>query len=106
MSLFINIIYLVLLFVGHFTILKAIAYCVALNDQKLIATALQGHFVSLGTNLIGARIVESILQLYPSKLTATLKAEFYGKVCPIYIICSDFYFNSSSHASTQINALK
>ena len=65
---------------GHFTVLKIIAYCNAVADQAVIANALSGHFVSIGTNVIGARIVESILQLYPSKLTKPLKAEFYGKV--------------------------
>ena len=32
-----------------------------------------------GTNNIGARTVESIVQLYPSILTKPLKAEFYGQ---------------------------
>ena len=35
--------------------------------------------MSLGAHVIGARTVESILQLYPVKLTRNLKAEFYGK---------------------------
>ena len=65
---------------GHFTILKAVTYCRLESDQKKICSALSGHFVSLGTNLIGARAVESILHIYPNKLTKSLKAEFYGKV--------------------------
>lgn len=65
---------------GHFTILKAVSYCTSNEDQKLVTKALAGHFVSLGTNVIGARIVESVLHLYPTKLTKDLKAEFYGKV--------------------------
>ena len=63
---------------GHFTVLKAIIYCDVKDDQKQIAAALAGHFVALGTNVIGARTVESIMQLYPHSLTKSLKAEFYG----------------------------
>ena len=33
-----------------------------------------------GTHVIGSRVVESILQLYPSALSRGLKAEFYGQV--------------------------
>ena len=69
---------------GHFTVLKAITYCNSFEEQKSIAVALTGHFVSLGTNVIGARTVESILQLFPVKLTRNLKAEFYGKVSLFY----------------------
>ena len=65
---------------GHFTVLKAITYCNRKEDQKLIASALKGKFVSLGSNVIGSRTVESILQLYPHGLTNGLKAEFYGQV--------------------------
>ena len=65
---------------GHFTILKAIGYCTSKADQKLIVKSLAGHFVSLGTNVIGARIVESVLQLYPHMITKSIRAEFYGKV--------------------------
>jgi pumilio family protein 6 len=65
---------------GHFVVLKAITYCTAENDQKKIVSALKEHFVALGTNVIGARTVESILKLFHSKLTKQLKAEFYGKV--------------------------
>jgi len=35
--------------------------------------------VALGTNVIGARTVESILVLYPNKVTRKLRMEFYGK---------------------------
>jgi hypothetical protein len=63
---------------GHFTILKAISYCTSPEDQKRIAHAFQGHFVALGTNVIGARTVESICSLYPPKLTRPLRAEFFG----------------------------
>jgi hypothetical protein len=70
---------------GHFTILKAISYCTAAEDQKIVTKALLGHFVSLGTNVIGARIVESVLHLYPAKLTKDLKAEFYGKVSTFHV---------------------
>lgn len=45
----------------------------------MIAAAVKGKFVSLGTNVIGSRTVESILQLYPQHLTRPLKAEFYGQ---------------------------
>ena len=64
---------------GHFTILKAISYCTTPEDQKRIAHSLQGHFVALGTNVIGARAVESICSLYPPKLTRALRAEFFGR---------------------------
>lgn len=64
---------------GHFTILKAITYCTRPTDQKTIASAFRGHFVALGTNVIGSRTVESIMQLYPPALTRPLKAEFYGQ---------------------------
>jgi hypothetical protein len=60
--------------------MKAITYCTSADEQKRIASALSGHFVSLGSHVIGARTVESILQLYPPKLTRALRAEFYGKV--------------------------
>jgi len=65
---------------GHFTVLKAIAYCNDSNTMKKISQALKGHFVSLGSHIIGARVVESILQFYPILYTKHLKAEFYGKV--------------------------
>lgn len=66
---------------GHFTLLKAISYCTAHDEQERIAKALKGHFVSLGTNVIGARIVETFLSSYPGALSRSLKAEFYGNVC-------------------------
>jgi pumilio family protein 6 len=75
---------------GHFTILKAITYCTRASDQRTIAAAFRGHFVALGTNVIGSRTVESIMQLYPAGLTRSLKAEFYGQVrsylCFMYFI--------------------
>lgn len=65
---------------GHFTVLKAIAYCNQPAAMKKIVNALQKHFVSLSNHVIGARTVESITQLYPPQLTRPLKAELYGKV--------------------------
>ena len=65
---------------GHFAVLKAASYCTSASDQTLVHNALRGHFVSLGTNVIGARCCESVMQLFPKKLTRGLKAEFYGKV--------------------------
>jgi pumilio family protein 6 len=65
---------------GHFTILKAITYCTRPADQRKLAAALKGHFVSLGGNVIGSRTVESVLQIYPHAITRNLKAEFYGQV--------------------------
>lgn len=64
--------------------LKAVTYCGGSEaDLATIVSALRGHFVSLGTNVIGARCCESIIQLFPKKLSRGLKAEFYGKVtCP------------------------
>ena len=65
-------------------------------EQKKIAAAFIGHFVSLGAHVIGARTVESILQIYAPKFTRGLKAEFYGNVShgknPIY--GSSLRFNS------------
>ena len=60
--------------------LKAASYCTSASDQTLVHNALRGHFVSLGTNVIGARCCESVMQLFPKKLTRDLRAEFYGKV--------------------------
>ena len=65
---------------GHFTILKAITYCTGLKDQEKLVKALKSHFVSLGTNVIGSRTVESILQIYPITITKSLRSEFYGQV--------------------------
>ncbi len=65
---------------GHFAAIKAITHCLLLSDQRAMVSALTGHFVALGCNVIGARIVESVLQFFPLSLTRTLKAEFYGKV--------------------------
>lgn len=79
---------------GHFTILKAITYCTRPADQKKLAAALKGHFVSLGGNVIGSRTVESILQIYPHAVTRGLKAEFYGQVValePTCIFCILFF---------------
>lgn len=64
---------------GHFAILKAITHCTEGYEQKKILQSLSGHFVSLGTNVIGARTVETLLQVLSPKLTSELKAEFYGK---------------------------
>ncbi len=64
---------------GHFAILKAITHCTEGYEQKKILQSLNGHFVSLGTNVIGARTVETLLQVLSPKLTCELKAEFYGK---------------------------
>lgn len=73
---------------GHFTVLKAIIYCNTPAQMKKIVSSLATHFVSLGTHVIGARTVESILQLYPTNLTKSLKAEFYGRVS-----CSLVFFD-------------
>ena len=63
---------------GHFTILKAISYCTGAAEQRKLCSSLKGHFVALGTNVIGARTCESLLVMYPSRLTKDLRAEFYG----------------------------
>lgn len=65
---------------GHFTILKAINYCTKQEQQRKIASSFKNHFVSLGTNVIGARTVETLLNLYPSALSNPLRNEFYGQV--------------------------
>lgn len=63
---------------GHFVVLKALSTCNDEADQKRMCHALSGHFVSIGTNVIGARTVETLLQLVPARLTRDLRAEFYG----------------------------
>ena len=65
---------------GHFTGLKAISVCSEDDEQRMIVQGLKGHFVSLGTNVIGARTVELVLQTFPISSTKLLKAEFYGHV--------------------------
>lgn len=72
---------------GHFVLLKCVNYCTTESEQSKIVKSLQGHFVSLGTNVIGARLVETILSKFPAKLVRPLKAEFYGHVS------SDISFN-------------
>lgn len=64
---------------GHFAVLRAITYCKDKAEQKKIASSMSGHFVALGTNVIGARTVELIMHTYAQKVTLDLKAEFYGK---------------------------
>ena len=64
---------------GHFTILKAISYCTGASHQRRICGSMKGHFVALGTNVVGARVCESLLVMYPPALVRVLKAEFYGK---------------------------
>ena len=54
------------------------AYCTELDEQKLVLASLHKHFVQLGTNVIGARTVETVLQTFPKTLTNALRAEFYG----------------------------
>lgn len=66
--------------------LQAITYCTGAMEQKKIAAAFVGHFVSLGAHVIGARTVESILQIYAPKFTRGLKAEFYGSVSDFGIV--------------------
>jgi hypothetical protein len=65
---------------GHFTILKMITYGNTPEFMKKICQGLKHHFVSLGIHSIGARTVETVLQLYSSSYTKHLKAEYYGKV--------------------------
>jgi hypothetical protein len=64
---------------GHFTVLKLITYGNTPNFMKKISQGLKTHFVSLGIHSIGARTVETVLQLYPAAYTKHLRAEFYGK---------------------------
>jgi len=72
---------------GHFAILKAISYCKSTEEQAMLIKALSGHFLSLGCNAIGARVVES---LYASELISTaqkctLNAEFYGRKYTVFL---------------------
>lgn len=59
--------------------LKAITYCTTPVEQKQIIAGLTGHFVALGTNVIGARTVESLINIYSAKACRALRAEFYGR---------------------------
>eukprot|EP01035_Chromulina_nebulosa_P017378 gene17378-22926_t len=47
-------------------------------EQSKICHSVKSHLVSIGTNVIGARIVELLLSNYPNKLKKSLKSEFYG----------------------------
>ncbi|CAM9315175.1 unnamed protein product, partial [Ectocarpus fasciculatus] len=71
---------------GHFVVLKAIIYCTTPAEQKQIISSLGGHFVAVGTNVIGARTVESLVNIYSAKASRPLRAEFYGRkfiaLCP------------------------
>ena len=71
-------------------------YCTGAAEQKKIAAAFAGHFVSLGAHVIGARTVESILQIYAPKFTRGLKAEFYGSVSGLRIVIYNLSFFFSS----------
>lgn len=64
---------------GHFVVLKAITYCTGPAEQKQIISGLTGHFVAIGTNVIGARTVESLINIYSPKACRALRAEFYGR---------------------------
>jgi pumilio family protein 6 len=64
---------------GHFSVLKAIATMTSVADQTQMCKAMSGHFVMLGTNVIGARTCEMMLANFPAKLSKDLKAEFYGR---------------------------
>jgi hypothetical protein len=70
-------------------------------EQKKIAAAFVGHFVSLGAHVIGARTVESILQIYAPKFTRGLKAEFYGSVSHLIIVACDTlsFLSNLKHSS-------
>ncbi len=60
--------------------LKAITYCNTADEQRRIVTGLTGHFVAVGTNVIGARTAEALINVFPAKTSRPLKAEFYGNV--------------------------
>ena len=62
---------------GHFCVLKAIAYCSEDEEKSKIVSSFKGSFRSLCRNVIGARAVESLLQLYSPSLVKDLRAEFY-----------------------------
>ena len=47
---------------GHFSILKAITYCTDPVDRKKLLACLSGHFVAVGSNVIGARTVGKLLR--------------------------------------------
>lgn len=42
---------------GHFAVLKAITYCTDPVDRKKLLSCLNGHFVAVGSNVVGARTV-------------------------------------------------
>ena len=64
---------------GHFCVLKAIAYCTEDDEKSKIVASFKGSFRSICRNVIGARAVESLLQLYSPSLVKDLRAEFYGQ---------------------------
>lgn len=65
---------------GHFTILKAINYCIDRDEQELLYKAFVGHYLSLSCNAIGARTIESLFVAFPNEFVNHMKAEIYGKV--------------------------
>jgi pumilio homology domain family member 6 len=72
---------------GHFAILKALTYCKSAEEQAMIVKALAGHYLSLGCNAIGARVVESMYasELLTTAQKCTLNAEFYGRKYTVFL---------------------
>jgi len=64
---------------AHFVILKLIKYCYKDTENvKIIVKALTGHFSKLAVHAVGARVVELLFSMFPSKQTNQVKLEFYG----------------------------
>ena len=72
---------------GHFTILKTLQYCKELEPLQLLVNAMCNHYLSIGCNSIGARVIESIYDCehIPRTLKYKLSAEFYGKKYTVFL---------------------
>lgn len=64
---------------AHFLVLKMATYCTTSKEKEQLFGALQGSMNELAAHVIGCRVIESVLQLFPPRLVKQLKAEFYGR---------------------------
>lgn len=67
---------------GHFVVIKAISYGTTKEEQNMLVNGFQHHYVSLATNAIGARIIETMFQEYQGspELLQHMWNEFLGQV--------------------------
>ncbi|CAM9394427.1 unnamed protein product, partial [Phaeothamnion confervicola] len=64
---------------AHFIVVKLLTYVKQPADRRRVLKDLRGHVVKLAAHSIGARIIETALQLLPSSAAAGVRAELYGK---------------------------